>query len=129
MVHAGLLGNAMPERSYRSPAQTRRARELRNDVSKTERRLWPHLARSACGAPFRRQHPVGPFYADYYCAPLRLVVEVDGPQHDAARDSERDAWMEARGIDVMRFSHQEIEENLLGVVATIRDRVWFLQNS
>jgi very-short-patch-repair endonuclease len=119
----------MPERSFRSRAQTKRARELRADVSKTERQLWPHLRNSALGAPFRRQHPVGPFFADYYCAPLSLVIELDGPLHDAERDSRRDVWMTSNGIAVMRFSFQEIEDNLEGVVSTIRDRIWLLQNS
>jgi very-short-patch-repair endonuclease len=121
-------GHVMPERSFRSRAQTKRARELRRDVSKTENRLWPYLWRSAAGAPFRRQHPVGPFFPDYYCAPLKLVVEVDGPLHDAERDSRRDAWMRTRGITVLRFSVQEIEDNLEGVVSTIRDQVWLLKN-
>ena len=80
------------------------------------------------GAPFRRQHPVGPFFPDYYCIQLKLVVEIDGPLHDAEKDSQRDAWMKARGITVLRFSFQEIENNLDGVVGTIRNEVWLLQN-
>jgi very-short-patch-repair endonuclease len=116
------------ERTFRSRRQTLRARELRRDVSKTEKRLWPHLRGSGVGAPFRRQHPVGPFFPDYYCVPLRLAVEVDGPLHDAAKDSERDAVLAGLGVTVLRFSHQEIEDNLEGVVATIHRHVWYMQN-
>jgi very-short-patch-repair endonuclease len=119
----------MPERTYRSRRQTIRARELRADVSKTEARLWPHLRNSQLGAPFRRQHPVGPFFPDYFSVPLKLAVEIDGPLHSAEKDSERDHWMQSRGITVLRFSVQEIDENLEGVVSTIRDRIWYLQNS
>lgn len=118
----------MNERTYRTKRQTLRARELRRDVSRTERRLWPHLRNSALGAPFRRQHPVGPFYPDYFCVPLRLAVEVDGPHHDLARDSERDAVLAALGVTMLRFSHQEIDENLDGVINTIHQTIWFLQN-
>lgn len=118
----------MTERTYRSKRQTLRARELRRDVSKTERRLWPHLRNSALGAPFRRQHPVGPFFPDYYCVPLKLAVEVDGPLHDLERDSQRDASLAALGVTMLRFSYQEIENNLEGVVNTIHQTIWFLKN-
>ena len=118
----------MPERSFRSKRQTLRARELRREVSKTERQLRPHLRRSAAGAPFRRQHPVGPFFPDYYCVPLKLAVEVDGPLHDAAKDSERDSVLAQLGVTMLRFSVQEIDQNLQGVVDTIRHEIWLLQN-
>lgn len=80
------------------------------------------------GVSFRRQHPVGPFFPDYYCVPLRLAVEVDGPLHDRVKDSERDAILAGLGVTMLRFSWQEIEENLDGVVNTIHQTVWFLQN-
>jgi very-short-patch-repair endonuclease len=118
----------MPERSHRSKQQTIRARDLRRDVSRTEHRLWPHLRGSATGAPFRRQHPVGPYFPDYYCVPLKLAVEVDGPTHAGIKDAERDAFLESLGVTMLRFSVQQIDENLDGVIDTIRDRVWFLQN-
>jgi very-short-patch-repair endonuclease len=118
----------MPERSYRSKRQTLRARDLRERSSKTEKRLWPHLRNSKAGAPFRRQHPVGPFFPDYYCVPLKLAVEVDGPLHDLERDSSRDSWMKERGITLLRFSVQEIDANLPGVIDTIRNEIWLLKN-
>ena len=58
--------------------QTGFARKLRRMVSRTERRLWPHLRANQMGAPFRRQHPIDRYFADYCCVPLKLVVEVDG---------------------------------------------------
>lgn len=119
----------MPERTYRTKCQTLRARELRRDVSRTERRLWPHLRNSALGAPFRRQHPVGPFFPDYYCVPLKLAVEVDGPQHDPAEDSERDATLKSHGVTLLRFSVQDIDENLEGVINTIHQTIEFLKHT
>ena len=118
----------MPERSYRSKQQTLRARGLRERSSKTEKRLWLHLRNSQAGAPFRRQHPVGPFFPDYYCIVLKLAVEIDGPLHVSERDSSRDAWMKDRGITVLRFSVQEVDDNLTGVVETIRNEIWLLKS-
>lgn len=103
--------------------QTEFARKLRRDVSKTERKLWPHLCASQLGAPFRRQHWIAGHFADYCCVPLKLVVEIDGPTHDLARDSMRDFRMNREGFDVLRFSVQEIDENLEGVVSTVYDAV------
>ncbi len=107
----------------RTRDETETARELRRDVSKTERRLWSHLRSGKMGAPFRRQHSLGPYFADYCCVPLKLVVEVDGPLHDAQRDAARDEQIKCLGFDTMRFSAQEIDENLEGVVATIYGEV------
>ena len=103
--------------------QTEFARKLRRNASKTEKRLWPHLRASKLGAPFRRQYWIGGKFADYCCVPLKLVVEVDGPLHDPARDSIRDHAMNGLGFDVLRFGVQEIDENLDGVVSTIYDAV------
>ena len=118
----------MPERTHRSRRQTIRARTLRRNVSKTEHRLWPHLRGSQTGAAFRRQHPVGPYFPDYFCVPLQLAIEVDGPMHDTIKDSERDATLRELGVTMLRFSYQQVDENLEGVIATIRDQVWLLKN-
>jgi very-short-patch-repair endonuclease len=72
---------------------------------------------------------VGPFFPDYYCTELKLCIEIDGPDHDVAADSERDHWMQLRGITVMRFGVQEIDRNLEGVVSTIMNTIRFLQDS
>jgi very-short-patch-repair endonuclease len=75
------------------------------------------------GAPFRRQYKADGGHADYCCLPLKLMIEVDGPTHDAGEDSVRDAQMARDGFDVLRFSVQEIDQNLEGVIATIYDAV------
>ena len=107
----------------RTPEQTAFARELRRKTSKTERRLWPHLRASQMGAPFRKQHPIDCYFADFCCVPLKLVVEVDGHTHSIERDSVRDHRLNKLGFDVLRFSVQEIDENLEGVVSTIYGEV------
>lgn len=114
---------ATPKRFTRTREQTLFAKELRLLASRTEKKIWPHLRAAQVGAPFRRQYPLYKYFTDYACLPLRLVIEVDGPMHDAARDSIRDDRIETRGFDVIRFSAQEIDVNLDGVVSTIYDVV------
>ncbi len=69
---------------------------------------------------FRRQMPLGPFIADFYCSTARLVVEVDGISHiDSETDERRDAWMKRQGIDVLRTSNHDVLSNLEGVLVAI----------
>lgn len=106
-----------------TPEKARFARKLRRAVSKTERRLWPHLRANQLGAPFRRQHPIDRYFADYCCVPLKLVIEIDGHTHSAERDAKRDQTLGLLGFDVLHFSVQEIDENLEGVVSTIHGEI------
>jgi very-short-patch-repair endonuclease len=89
------------------------ARRLRTAQTDAEHRLWEILrGRRLAAAKFRRQHPVGRFIVDFYCASARLAVELDGAQHheiDAvAYDSERTKLLEARAIRVLRFTNDEV---------------------
>lgn len=59
-----------------------RARQLRKEQTKAETRAWWLLRnRTLAGFKFRRQHPVGPFFADFCCPELRLIVELEGSVH------------------------------------------------
>lgn len=89
--------------------------------------LWTRLRpRQPDGPRFRRQHPIGPFIADFYCAQARLVVEVDGWGHNMgeapARDARRDAFMTGLGLVVMRYPASEILADPTGVADGIWDR-------
>jgi very-short-patch-repair endonuclease len=93
-------------------AQTH-ARALRRDMTGTERQLWYLLrGRRLEGWKFRRQHPIGPFIADFACVVARVVVELDGGQHDvrAEADARRTAWLEAQGWQVVRFWNNQVVE-------------------
>lgn len=103
----------------RTSQTTQRARDLRQNTSKTELKLWPHLRNKNLGYSFRRQHPIGPYFADYYCASLKLAIEVDGDWHDAQRDTVRDAFFQSKGIRTHRIPVPDIGENLDGVIAGI----------
>jgi len=101
---------------------TQRARELRAAGSEEERTLWSRLrAKRLGGCKWRRQEPLGPYFADFACYSARLIVEVDGSQHlvAAAYDAGRTAWLEQQGWCVLRVYTSEVRENLEGVCATI----------
>ena len=99
-----------------------RARKLRNFSTKAELKLWNQLrARSLDGRKFIRQHPIGPYIADFVCREKRLVIEVDGGQHSLnERDRSRDQWLVERGYKVLRFWNNEVLENIEGVLEAIK---------
>ena len=106
-----------------------RARELRRDGSKPERICWELLRdRRVSGVKFRRQHPIGPYFADFACLSKRLVVEIDGEHHayQRERDTARTGVMEREGWRVLRFWANEVVENPEGIWSAIevalRDR-------
>jgi len=95
---------------------------LRKNMTDVEWRMWYHLrARRFQGWKFRRQVPVGPYVVDFLCEEARLVVELDGGQHQGqkVRDAERTAWLNARGYRVIRFWNNDVVENVEGVLATL----------
>jgi very-short-patch-repair endonuclease len=109
----------------RAPKETvENARRLRRMLSPPEARLWSRLRARVPGAPiFRRQHPIGPYVLDFYCARARLAVEVDGIGHDLGdrpqRDLRRDAWLRAQGVSVMRIPASQVMRVIDEVVDAI----------
>ena len=101
---------------------TARARGLRQRQTDAERLLWSRLrGRALEGFKVRRQHPVGPFVADFACLEARLVIEVDGGQHAerATSDAQRTAYLQAEGFRVLRFWNADVLGNLDGVLEVI----------
>ena len=97
-------------------------------MTKAEVILWQHLRRNAIkGGRFRRQHPIGPFIADFACAPLRLVIEVDGATHASDReldhDRRRDLFLRRQGWRVVRIRNDDIRTNLDRVLEMIASLV------
>jgi len=100
----------------------KRARELRQNQTSTEKIMWECLRdRRFCNAKFRRQHNIGQYIADFYCHEAKLVVEVDGEIHQTQqeRDRDRNLWMQSNGLTVLRFSNQAIFNNLEETLQTI----------
>jgi very-short-patch-repair endonuclease len=87
-----------------------RARELRRRQTDAEQRLGHFLRdRRLCGYKFRRQHPIGPFFADFACPDRRLVVELDGGQHvESRRDERRTAVLVRLGWRVVRYWDDDV---------------------
>ena len=95
-----------------------RARKLRHDMTKEERRLWYDFLRGY-SPRFSRQKLVAPYILDFYCSAAGLAVELDGGQHyeDAGKayDERRTAYLQQQGIQVLRFSNLDVMRNFDGV--------------
>ena len=98
------------------------ARSMRRQPTQAEGVLWAALQKKqVAGLKFRRQHPVGRFVLDFYCASHKLVVEVDGAVHDAQQesDAERTRSLETHGYRVIRFQNDEVLRDLPSVLRRI----------
>jgi very-short-patch-repair endonuclease len=95
-------------------------------MTDAERALWRQLRyRQILGAKFRRQHPVGPYIADFACLDAMLIVELDGGQHAEHRldDERRTRVLKQHGFLVLRFWNNDVLGNVEGVVEVIREAV------
>ena len=104
---------------------TPRARGLRQVGGLAEERIWARLRGGAVdGWKVRRQHPVGRFVVDFACAPLRLVIEIDGGVHErdevVLNDHYRQQAIEALGWTVIRFTNAEALADPARIDAAIR---------
>ena len=108
---------------HRAEFEVFRAQEMRRNPTNAERKLWQSLRRKRFGVRFRRQHPIGSYVVDFYCAAARLIIELDGDQHalDALRrhDERRTRWLEQRGYRVLRFPNGDVLRNEEGVLEQI----------
>lgn len=106
-----------------TPRDTRRARDLRNNASPYERKLWLVLREGAKqkDLQFRRQQPVHPFIADFACMNAQLLIELDGYSHDNRQDYDksRDEKLRQMGFEILRFTNDDVKNNVYGVVETI----------
>jgi very-short-patch-repair endonuclease len=107
-----------------SPEMLKRAERLREEMTETELLLWERLRKNKNGSyRFRAQHPIGKFIADFYCHEVLLVIEIDGGIHQneivAERDEGRELEITNLGIKVIRFTNDEILNDLEKVATTI----------
>ena len=101
---------------------TKRARQLRERQTKAESLLWNALrAKRLCRLKFRRQHSIGPFFADFACLSRGVVVELDGGYHDYQYEDDvsRQRFLESQGWSVMRFSNQDVLDDVEAVAIAI----------
>jgi very-short-patch-repair endonuclease len=105
-----------------------RRRMLRRQSTEAERVLWRLLRmRQFRRLKFRRQHPLGPYIVDFYCASRRLAVELDGGQHFTAEGKAYDQWrtdyLASRGVQVLRFTNLDLLTNTEAVLEELWRRV------
>ena len=104
------------------PVLLERTREMRHDPVPAEQKLWSCLRnRRLKGLKFKRQHPVGPFIADFFCAEHQLVIELDGESHAGREryDEGRTRWLNGQGYRVVRFLNDDVHKHLVAVLRTI----------
>ena len=108
------------------------ARQLRTHMTDSERALWARLRRKQIlGVQFYRQKPVGNYIVDFYAPAAKLVIEVDGSQHSAAegrrKDLQRDRYLTAQGLLVLRFDNLQVLQNPEAVteriISVVRERL------
>lgn len=99
-----------------------RAKKLRREMTPAEKILWRELKTNKLnGLHFRRQQIIDGYIADFYCHQHGLIVELDGDIHRLQKeyDSEREAYLIARGFRIIRFTNDEISKDLKGVLQKI----------
>lgn len=109
----------MQSRERRLPIQ--RARILRQNQTETERMIWRFLRAGRFKEyKFRRQYPIGRYIVDFACLELRLVIEIDGSQHNENwKDAERTAFLNKFEYEVLRFWNNDVIRNIDGVLEMI----------
>jgi very-short-patch-repair endonuclease len=101
-----------------------RAKAMRENMTQTEKTVWELLkSKNILGLRFKPQHPIDIFIADFYCHPLKLVIEIDGGIHKPINQREydigREAELEYWGIKVIRFTNEEVEKDIENVRSKI----------
>jgi len=99
------------------------ARAARRKMSLPEILLWQRLKGSPEGVAFRKQHPIGGYRVDFYCAAAKMIIEVDGIAHDMGdrpvRDANRTEWLEDKGYRVIRIAAADVLRDADGAAQSI----------
>ena len=99
-------------------------KELRKNQTPQEKILWWYLKDKRTGHKFRRQHSVGGYILDFYCAENKLIVEIDGRIHNTPEareyDQIRDKFFTDLGYKILRFSNDEISKDINSVIEKIK---------
>jgi very-short-patch-repair endonuclease len=115
-----------------NPKLRSRARQLRQNMTDSERALWLRLrGKKLSDIQFYRQKPIGDFIVDFYAPKAKLVIEIDGSQHleahHAEKDRQRDEYLNSLGLIVLRFNGRQIlketEATMERIYQTIAERM------
>jgi len=95
-------------------------KKLRQEMTEPEWQLWYRIRNNELGYKFRRQHSIGPYIVDFYCPQKKLIIELDGSQHNEdeniEQDEKRTQYFDSFGIKVFRIWNNDIMLNIEGVV-------------
>jgi very-short-patch-repair endonuclease len=110
-----------------SKEKLQRAKELRRDMTPTEKILWHELRANKLGIHFRRQQIIAGFVVDFYCHQAALVVEVDGDIHDLQQDEDarREKVLRELGLRIIRFRNEDVIKDLFAVVGKLKELLQF----
>ncbi len=111
-------------RNFNKPDRKKVRQSLRNEAPKAEQLIWQKLKGKRLGGhKFRRQHGIGSYIVDFYCSESKLVIEIDGDSHfkddEPANDAIRTAYLEERGLRVIRFTNNDVYKNMDNVLMAI----------
>ena len=103
------------------------AEKLRKKMTDAEKIIWVKLCNKQLGVKIRRQHPIWKFIADYYCHELKLVIEIDGGIHlleeNKEYDISREVTLNEFGIEIIRFSNDQVEKEIELVIEKIKEKI------
>ena len=105
-----------------------RAKQLRQQQTKAEGLLWSVLrSKQLCGLKFRRQHPIGPFFADFACVKHRIIIELDGGYHDEIQEADikRQEYLKSQGWRVVRFENEVVLDDVDRIAQAIAAELGF----
>ena len=107
-----------------NPKLIEKAKELRKNMTPAEKKLWNNYLKTL-KTRFLRQRPIDNFIVDFYCAKLRLVIEIDGETHftDEAKtyDAQRTLILQGYGLQVIRFINNDVYHKIEGVCECIEN--------
>ncbi|WP_454989833.1 endonuclease domain-containing protein [Capnocytophaga sputigena] len=101
------------------------AKQLRNNSTLSEVLLWKQIKGKALGVEFKRQVPMLEYIVDFYCQEIGLAIEVDGNIHDFRylEDTQRQQEIEKYGVIFIRFSNEEIKNNMFSVILSLESKI------
>ncbi|MFA4875286.1 MAG: endonuclease domain-containing protein [bacterium] len=112
----------------------KRASALRSNMTAPELVLWTRLrSQQMLSCKFRRQHGIGPYIVDFFCAEKKMVIEIDGESHGESDrisyDAERESYLRSLGLTVIRYTNHEVMKNVEGVLEDIAEKLKALSTS
>jgi very-short-patch-repair endonuclease len=117
---------------YNRNSEKEKRQFLRNNMTPAEQKLWLHLkGKQIENCKFRRQYSVAQFIIDFYSPEIKLAIELDGDSHfqEGSReyDRERQQFIESAKITFLRFTNNDIYNNISAVCEVIRDKIQSLR--